>query len=211
MQFADRTEAGQRLANELARYSGQAVVYALPRGGVVLGAEVAKGLGDPLDVIFVRKLGHPYDPEYAIAAVAEDAEPVLNEAEINAIGEQWLARMTHEAWLENARRRREYFPTDYQEPVVKDKVAILVDDGMATGLTMQAAATAIRKRQPKKIVVAVPAASLQAIEGLHDVADEVILLDDPANFMGAVGVHYRYFPQITDREVVEILAEAAPS
>lgn len=207
MQFTDRAEAGQRLANELTRYSGQAVVYALPRGGVTIGAEIARELGDSLSLIFVRKLGHPYDPEYAVGAVAEDAEPVLNDTEISDISEAWLARMIRKGWLENARRRREYFPTDYQEPSAKEKVAILVDDGMATGLTMRAAAKSVRQRQPKKIVVAVPVASLDAIEGLHEFANEVVLLDDPANFVGAVGMHYYYFPQLTDREVVEILAE----
>ncbi len=207
MQFIDRVEAGRQLAKKLAKYRGRAVVYALPRGGVVVAAEVARELEAPLDLILVRKIGHPAWAEYAICAVAEGGEPVCNPAERANTSEAWFQATLREARHENQRRRWEYFPKGYKAPEVKNKVAILVDDGIATGLTMEAAVAAIKKRQPKKIVVAVPVAPSDSVEELKALADEVIVLDDPANFRGAVGAHYQNFPQIEDQEVIEALEE----
>lgn len=207
MQFVDRVEAGRQLAAKLSKYRGQAVVYGLPRGGVVTGAEIAKELEVPLDLILVRKIGHPANPEYAICAVAEDGEPVCNESERANVPDQWFKITLSEARAENERRRQEYFPEDYQAPRVTGKIAILVDDGIATGLTMEAAVEAVRMRNPKKIVVAVPVAPADSVEDLQVAADEVIMLDNPENFRGAVGAHYQNFPQVEDDEVIELLGE----
>ncbi len=207
MDFIDRVDAGRQLARRLSKYSGQAVVYALPRGGVVTGAEIAKELEVPLDLILVRKIGHPGNPEYAIGAVAEGGEPVCNEAERASVDDQWFKEALAAARAENERRREEYFPPDYQPPSVRDKVAIIVDDGIATGLTMEAAVQAIAVHRPKKIVVAVPVAPSDSVDNLKTYADEVIVLDNPQNFRGAVGAHYQNFPQVEDDEVVELLAE----
>jgi predicted phosphoribosyltransferase len=207
MWFIDRVDAGKKLAVKLGKYRNRAVVYALPRGGVVVGAEIAKELEVPLDLILVRKIGHPNNPEYAIGAVAEGAEPVFNESERQAVDEAWLKAVVKAEQAENERRRQEYFPHDYQPPSVRDKVAILTDDGIATGLTMEAAIEALSLRRPQKIVVAVPVAPSDTVDHLKTLADEVIVLDNPDNFRGAVGAHYQNFPQVEDEEVVEILTD----
>lgn len=208
MQFVDRADAGRQLADRLKDYAGQAVVYALPRGGVLVAAEVARELEVPLDLIMVRKIGHPYDQEYAIGAVAEGNQPVMNAAEVSEVDEMWLDTTVHQGQLENERRRREYFPTDYQPPAVAGKTAIIVDDGIATGLTMRAAIIAARLLGPASVVVAVPVAPADVVDELSELADEIIVIDNPAAFMGAVGAHYQHFPQVTDAEVVEALAGA---
>lgn len=207
MTFTDRVEAGKQLAKKLARFHGKAVIFALPRGGVVLGAEVSRELEAPLDLILVRKISHPGYEEYAVGAVAEGNKPIFNEAEKSFIDSEQLQRMVAEKQKENERRRSEYFPKNYHHQDLRDKVAIIVDDGIATGLTMMAAAEAIKKRGPKKIVVAVPVAPEDSIDEVKNIADEVLVLDDPQNFRGAVGSHYRNFPQVEDQEVIDILSD----
>jgi predicted phosphoribosyltransferase len=207
MWFIDRVDAGKQLAAKLGKYRGRAVVYALPRGGVVVGAEIAKELEVPLDLILVRKIGHPVNPEYAIGAVAEGGEPVYNKAERQAVDEDWLRAVLREEKAENERRRQQYFPDDYKTPNIRDKVAILTDDGIATGLTMEAAVEALVAHRPKKIVVAVPVAPADSVDHLKTITDEVIVLDNTNNFRGAVGAHYQNFPQVDDGEVIEILEE----
>lgn len=202
MQFIDRKDAGKQLANKLAKYAGQAVIYALPRGGVVVAAEVARALKAPLDLLLVRKIGHPNNPEYAIGAIAEASEPIFNETERAGIDENWLENAVSTERLKNEWRQQKYFPAGYVHPIVKNKVAIVVDDGIATGLTMEAAIQAIRQKKPQKIVVAVPVAPLDVVESLQKIADEVSIVDDPANFRGAVGAHYWQFPQVEDDEVM---------
>lgn len=208
MTFTDRLDAGKQLAERLAKYTKRAVVYALPRGGVVLGAEIARELEAPLDLILVRKIGHPGHEEYAIGAVAEGGKPVFNQSEREGVEDSWLKATLQAARAENERRRGIYFPTDYQPSKVAGKVAILVDDGIATGLTMEAAVETLTARNPKKIVIAVPVAPADSIDNLKAIADEVIVIDDPLNFRGAVGAHYENFPQIEDDEVIELLADA---
>lgn len=211
MQFLDRADAGRQLAERLKEYSGQAVVYALPRGGAVVGAEVARELEALMDLVMVSKIGHPYDPEYAIGAVAEGNQPVMDAAEVSEVDEMWLDTTVRQKQLENERRRLEYFPTDFQPPPVAGKTAIIVDDGIATGATMRAAIIAVRLLGPAKVVVAVPVAPTDVIEQLSELADEILVIDNPAGFMGAVGAHYRHFPPVTDTEVVEALAGAYDS
>src|SRR4249920_73380 len=137
--FLDRVDAGKKLARALWPYKGEPlVIYALPRGGVVLGVEVARALEAPLDLIVVRKIGHPFQPEYAIGAVAEDGYVVTNPDEVSALDKDWLDRATA-AELKEARRRRTLFLQGRAPVAVRDKIAIIVDDGLATGLSMSAA------------------------------------------------------------------------
>jgi predicted phosphoribosyltransferase len=205
--FRDRTEAGRRLAQALERHRAEeGVVYPLPRGGVVLGVEVARSLGMPLDLIIPRKIGHPSNPEYAICAVTEHGEPVCNELERAGVDEEWFKAQVQAARRE-ARRRRELYLGGRAPLAVRDRVAILVDDGIATGLTMRAAIRDARRRGPATLVVAVPVAPAETVALLGREVDEVVALDVPDFYLGAVGAYYMDFPQLSDREVMSLLSE----
>ncbi len=208
MYFFDRQDAGKRLADRLTNFKdSDVVVLALPRGGVVIGKEVAKALHAPLGLVLVRKIGHPYHAEYAIGALAEDKKPVYNEAEVSAIDRAWLKKAESAAHKLIEKRRQIYYGDDFSPPNAKGKTVILVDDGIATGLTMQAAVKALKQKEPKRVIVAVPVAPRDCVAKLKQMADEVILLDDPDNFLGAVGVHYQNFPQVNNEEVKAFLRE----
>lgn len=204
--FADRREAGRKLATELQGYRAHAVVYALPRGGVETAVEVAEALDIPLGVVIARKIGHPADPEYAVCAVTETGPLICNEHERANIDQLWLKQAESKARAEAKRRRKTY--TEGRIPVsTRGKVAIIVDDGIATGLTMYAAAAEVQKQGPQKIIVAVPCAPREAVEELRELADNIIVLAEPDEYLGAVGVYYDSFPQLTDEEVLELLDE----
>ena len=206
--FQDRSDAGKKLAEALIAYRGHdVVVYALPRGGVVLGVEVARTLKAPLDLIVVRKIGHPLQPEYAIGAVAEDGYLLVNPDEIAGLDRLWFDRAAG-AELEEARRRRKVFLQGRGPIAVKQKIAIIVDDGLATGLTMFAAIHEIRKRHPQKLVVAVPVAAYETAEKLRSVVDDLVVLHIP-QWMGAIGAFYERFDQVSDDEVVALMNLAA--
>jgi predicted phosphoribosyltransferase len=207
MIFEDRVDAGRKLADALASYQGDdVVVYALPRGGVVLGAEIARRLKAPLDLMIVRKVGHPNSPEYAIAAVAEDGHSVVNPVEVDSIDRRWFdAHVRLEQ--EEARRRRQLYMHGRAPIPATGKVAILVDDGLATGLTMFAAVQEVRHSQPRKIVVAVPVAPPQTVERLKEVAEDVVALYVTSHF-GAIGAFYYRFDQVSDEEVIELMHPA---
>lgn len=209
MLFRDRTDAGRKLAQALKKYQNQdGVVYALPRGGVVLGVEVARELGMPLDLLIPRKIGHPRQPEYAIGAVVENGEMVCNQEEVARLDPQWL-RQEVEAERQEARRRRELY-LEGREPVsVKGKTAIIVDDGIATGLTMEVAIRDARRREPARLIVAVPVAPPETAERLTREVDEFVLLDHSPYYLGAVGAYYDYFAQVTDDEVIALLRSMA--
>jgi putative phosphoribosyl transferase len=206
MQFADRREAGKLLAHELKMHRGNAVIYALPRGGVETGVEVARLLKTPLDLIISRKIGHPYDPEYAIGAVTGIGPPIWNEREISLLGSVWLKKAEADERAEALRSRKVYL-ADRERHRATGKTAIIVDDGIATGLTMLAAVNAIKKQEPDKIIVAVPVAPQEIVDELLDQVDEVITVDKPKSYRGAVGLHYESFPQLDDKEVIELLEE----
>ena len=209
MRYADRRDAGRRLAEALAGLAGPTtVVLALPRGGVILGAEVARFLGAPLDLVLPRKVGHPSFPEYGIAAVAEAGEVVENRDEVARVDPGWFARAVAEQRAEAARRRRSYLG-DRPPADLAGMTAILVDDGIATGLTMRAALCDVRARGAARAVVAVPVAPADAVARMRREADDVVTLQAPDDFAGAVGAYYRDFRQVTDDEVVRALAEAA--
>jgi predicted phosphoribosyltransferase len=208
--FVDRVDAGKKLAEALMGYKGQpVVVYGLPRGGVVLAVEVARALEAPLDLIVVRKIGHPLQPEYAIGAVAEDGYVVTNPDEVATLDKRWLDVATA-AQLKEAQRRRSVFLQGQRPVAIKDKVAIIVDDGLATGLSMSAAIHEIRGRGPRKLVVAVPVAAAETVDRLRPEVDDLVVLYIPEWF-GAVGAFYQSFDQVSDEEVVELMKPMVPA
>jgi len=203
--FNDRRDAGERLAERLSKYKGEdAIILALPRGGVVLGYEIAQALNLPLDIVVVRKIGHPTNPEYAIGAVDERGSFLYNEAETISIDQDWLKEETLRQKNE-ALRRIQVYRGGRKEKEINGKIVILVDDGIATGLTIRAAIKAIRQKNPKKLIVAVPVAPHETVTELRKETDAVVVLDDTQNYLGAVGAYYEYFPQVSDEEVIELL------
>jgi predicted phosphoribosyltransferase len=210
LRFRDRTDAGRKLATALAEYAGRSdvIVLGLPRGGVVVAAEVARTLAAPLDVCLVRKLGVPGYPELAMGAIASGGVLVLSDDLIRDL-RITPAMVDNVAAAERAElERREVAYRGRRPPIaVRDRTIILVDDGLATGSTMEAAARAIRQQSPAAVVIAVPVSSHEASERLARVADRVVCLGTPYPFH-AVGQWYDSFDQTTDAEVVELLEEA---
>jgi putative phosphoribosyl transferase len=208
--FADRADAGRQLAKALAAtVSGRGfIVLGLPRGGVPVAAEVATGLGLPLDVLCVRKLGVPFQPELAMGALASGGAVVRNEDVLAMLpsAETAFARVLDEERVELERRERAY-RGDAPPLDVRARRIILVDDGLATGATMEAAVQALRSLGPETIVVAVPVGSREAVERIAAAADRVVCLHAPVYF-GAVGSCYEAFEQTRDSEVTELLAAA---
>jgi predicted phosphoribosyltransferase len=208
--FQDRREAGELLAKKLARYGNRpdVVVLALPRGGVPVAYEVAKVLHVPLDVFLVRKLGVPGYEELAMGAIASGGVRVLNEQVVNALKIPKNVIDAVASWeREELDRRERVYRDDRPPPEVHGKTVILVDDGLATGATMQAAVRALRQQKPARIIVAVPTAAPETCEQLKREADEVICAITPEPFY-AVGLWYENFSQTTDDDVRELLAQA---
>lgn len=209
--FANRTEAGRSLAPLLlARGFDRPVVYALPRGGVPVALPIAQTLHAPLDLLLVRKLGVPWQPELGFGAIAEAVdEPLLNQEVITHTGltaevtipviEREKAELARRAALYLAGRKR-------QDP--KGRSAILVDDGLATGFTARAALQALRQRGAARLILAVPVAAPESIAALKDAADEIIAVETKG-FLGSIGASYADFHQISDTEMLEMLARAA--
>jgi putative phosphoribosyl transferase len=208
MPFKNRTDAGRRLAKALTRYKSlRPVVLALPRGGVLVAAEVAAALEAPLDLVLVRKVGVPNQPELAMGAVTDGAQPMVvrNSEVIEACGvsEQEFDAVANEELAEIERRRRRYIG-DRARAEVEGKVAIIIDDGIATGATTLAAIQAVRSRKPKELVLAVPVAPLDTVKKLHSEVDAIVCLDTPEE-LGAIGYFYRDFHQIGDEEMIATL------
>ena len=211
MIFADRTDAGERLSIALASHAGsEAVVLAIPRGGVIVGEVVARELGAPLDVVVPRKIGAPGNPELAIGAVAPGIR-VLDPRMSGALGvsERYLEREIAAQEAEIERRQHAYRSGRPPQPV-EGRVAIVVDDGVATGSTAVAALRWARSRGAARVVLAVPVAPPQSMERLRAEADEVVVLETPQPFL-AVGEWYRDFDQVTDDQVISALARSAGS
>jgi len=207
MRFKNRAEAGRQLAAVLAKYRGEdIVVYALPRGGVVLGYEIAKSLGAPLDLVITRKIGYPGNEECAVCAVAEDGHMICDRAGSSLLDQEWLNAQAEKEMREAKRRRQVYLGGRELLPG-EGKVAIIVDDGVATGLTILLAISEMRHCHPKRVVVAVPVTSRDAAERIRADADELIALDVPSSFV-AVGEHYEQFPQLNDEEVIKLMKQA---
>lgn len=207
MVFQDRHEAGRLLAMALADYGGQdGVIYALPRGGVPLAAEIGRFLGMPVELAITRKIGHPANPEYAICAVAEDGTLVCNEEERQAVPADWLARRVAEERAEAARRRQRYRGGACRH--AGGILAVVVDDGVATGLTMIAALEALRAERPHTLVVAVPVLPADVGLRLRRKADALVALEESGHYRGSVGAYYRDFRQLSDEDVLAELAGA---
>jgi len=205
MRFANRQDAGRRLAKALEIYKGRdLVIYALPRGGVILGFEIAKELGAPLDIVFSKKIGHPLNPEYAVCAITEEGDMFCNESEKSLLDPEWLKKEAEKQRREIIRRRTVYLGSRKRIKAT-GKIAIIVDDGIATGLTIKAAIKFLSKENPKKIIVASPVAPHDIVEELKKEANGIVVLEDAKNYLGAVGAYYDDFPQVTDKEIIELL------
>jgi putative phosphoribosyl transferase len=214
MSFTDRKEAGRQLAQALARYKGEpAVVLALPRGGVPVAAEVAAALNAPLDLILVRKIGVPFQPELAMGAVVDGDKPLVVRNEdvitLTGVGDSEFKKVCDNELAEIERRRERYLGGRARAEV-EGKVAIVIDDGVATGATTRAALRATRARKPKTLVLAVPVAPTETLPAMREEADEVVCLEDHELF-GAIGYYYSDFRQTSDQEVIDTLARFAPA
>lgn len=209
--FHDRFDAGRRLGALLQHLKEKdPVVLALPRGGVAIGREVARGLGAPLDIVLVRKIGVPWQPELALGAVSDGAEPqIFIDAAMQkalAIPDDFLREETARQLTELERRRRIYC-ADRPPVAVEGRTAIVVDDGIATGATMRVALRAVRRRKPSQLVLAAPVAAPETLAALKDEADEMVCVATPAG-LGAIGYYYEDFHQMSDAEVTQLLAAA---
>jgi putative phosphoribosyl transferase len=213
VRFADRADAGRRLADKLAHLKTERpVVLALPRGGVAVGYQIARALAAPLDVVLVRKIGVPWQPELALGAVSDGAEPQLfidrDMAAGLGIPDDYVAAEIERQLAEIERRRRIY--CGERAPIaLPGHAAIVVDDGIATGATMRVALRAVRQRGPARLVLAVPVAPPETLAALDEEVDEAVCLHAPEG-LGAIGFYYTDFHQLTDAEVTDLLAGAAP-
>lgn len=207
IRFSNRRDAGQQLAAKLTAYQNNpdVIVLGIPRGGVVVAAEIARALNVPLDIFITRKIGAPFNHELALGAVASDGTVVLDEPLIHELHvPHQLVERESEKQKREIRRRSELFRKDRPALALENKTVIVVDDGIATGSTMITALRALRHSSPARLVLAVPVAPLQTVPHLRAECNELVLLDTPEPFM-AVGFFYEDFEQVTDEEVVEIL------
>ena len=205
MIFESRQQAGILLAKKLKKFrNSNAIVYALPRGGVIVGAEIAKALNLPLDLIVSRKVSHPHSAEYAIGAITEHGIRALNNMEILEMNAEWVENAFEEQYQE-AKRRRELYMGSKNETSATGRIAIVVDDGIATGYTMLAAIEDLQKQNPTSIVIAVPVTPKGCAEYFSNLADEFVALEIPRIYAGAVGAYYTRFPQLSDEEVINAL------
>jgi putative phosphoribosyl transferase len=210
LRFADRFDAGRRLAARLKHYAGRpdALVLALPRGGVAVGYEVARALRLPLDLFLVRKLGVPGHEELAMGAIASGGVRALNEEVITMLHiPPAVIERVAAAELRELERREALYRAGRPPLHLAGRTVILVDDGLATGSTMRAAVLAVRQQQPAAVVVAVPVAAPEVCAAFRSLADEVVCLETPP-VLHAVGMWYRDFRQLTDAEVRDLLARA---
>jgi len=208
--FTDRVDAGKKLAKELSKYANRSdvLILALPRGGVPVAFEVAKELNVKMDVFIVRKLGVPGNEELAMGAISSDNIRVLNEDIVRSFQiPERVINMVAENELKELERRERTYRGDSPKPVISGSIVILIDDGLATGATMRAAASAIKTKNPAKIVVAVPTGARDTCELFGREVDEVICMATPEPFYG-VGAWYGNFSQTTDEEVCELLDKA---
>lgn len=206
MQFRDRVQAGRALSAALKELAGEdIVVLAIPRGGVVVGSEVARVLGAPLDIIITRKIGAPGEPEYALGAVTQSGEVILDENAVKMlhVPRDYLDKEAASQW-EEVKDRTKRFRGDKPLPSLEGKVVVIVDDGIATGNTMFAAIRSVKAQGPKLVVVAVPVGPAETIAKLTNDADKVVCLETPEPFF-AIGQFYADFPQVEDDEVRQIL------
>jgi len=208
MLFTDRHEAGEALASRLIGLIGQnPLVLAIPRGGVVVAAPVARRLAAPLDVVVPRKIPSPHNEELAVGAVAEDGTIYLDETLVAYLGvtQEYLRREAARQ-IEEIQRRTRLYRRSRPAQEIRGRTVILVDDGVATGYTVLAALRYLRRQQPRQLVLAIPVASPDTLLKLREEADKVVVVSSPEPFY-AVGQFYRDFTQTTDEQVIELLDE----
>lgn len=209
MPCKDRRDAGRKLAPALKKELvgvPRVLLYALPRGGVVVGAEVAETLRLPLDVIVTRKIGAPGNEEFAIGALAETGETVWNEREKAGHEPSAVAKIVKKE-TEEAKRRINAYRNGRRLPSFAGRTVVIIDDGIATGLTMRAAVMAARHQLADRIIVAVPHGARESIKTLRDEGVRVVALEEPV-FYGAVGQYYDTFPQVEDADVIRLLTQS---
>ncbi len=207
MKYTNRLEAGQLLAERLKKYrSENDYVYALPRGGVVVASPIAENLHAPLGLIFVRKIGSPWDKEVAVAAVSESGEVVGGGEYLSRVPDAWFKERVEEQLSEIKRQRYEYLGDAYS-PICDRGLAIIVDDGVATGLTLQAAIAEVTKFNPRRIIVAVPIITKSVYDDIMRKVDRIIALEvcSDDEFKGSISNYYQDFSQVSDEEVITIL------
>lgn len=207
MVFKSRREAGKKLVKLLGDYKNQnTVVYALPRGGVIVGAEIAKALDAPLDLIITRKIGHPNQPEMAIAAVSEDGYTIIDPSYKHLSGTGWFLESVKKEETE-AKRRREKYLSGRKSISCNSKTAIIVDDGVATGLTLRSAVKQLKvSGSPKEIVAVIPVIPEEIARHFEKEAGiKIIALERTGQFLGSIGAYYQDFSQVPDEEVINIM------
>ena len=207
MIFKDRVDAGQKLAEKLQEFKNQknVIILALPRGGAVNAFQIAKELNLPLDLVVPRKIGAPFNEEYAIGAITETGEGIFDQQAIKSLNveQSYLDKKVEEEKKE-AQRRLKTYRQDRPPLNLENKTVIIVDDGIATGLTLRAAIKSVKEKKAKKVIVAVPVSARDSLKIIEKEADQVICLDAPL-FFGAVGAFYEDFGQTEDAEVIELM------
>ena len=205
--FANRIDAGRIMAEKLEYLnSKEAVILGIPRGGIIVGAEVARILGSEFDIVLTRKLGSPGNPELAIGAVSENGDVIINKilAFESGADKEYIQEEKTRQLAEISRRNKIYRRLRPRLPL-KGKIAVIIDDGVATGATMQSALMAARREEPKSIIAAFPVGTRDSIAKLSEYADEIICLRLP-DYFAAVGQFYLEFPQVSDEEIIKILS-----
>lgn len=206
--FFDRRSAGVKLAQQLREYKGrEVVVYALPKGGVPVAYEIAKELNQPLDIVIVQKICHPISRDYGICAIAETGETVCYETGLCGLDGSW---QNFEMYMkqQEAKRQRALYALNQPSRSAENKVAVLVDDGIATGITMKAAIQAIQSDWPEKIIVATPVAPHDTIREIKSLVDQVIVIKDDHEYRGKTSAYFVEYNPVTDFEVVSLLKQS---
>lgn len=210
MLFKDRVEAGKKLAKALSHLKGKdLVVLGIPRGGIIVANEVAAALGAPLDVVITRKIEAPGEPEYALGAVTQEGDVIIDRQAAEALGAtaSYIDDQIRKK-KEEVRDRVQRLRGDAPLPELEGKVVIIVDDGIATGSSVSAAVLSVRKRNPKEVIIAVPVAPRDAVQSLSEDGTRVLSLETPENFL-AIGEFYGNFEQVEDLDVRRVLEPAS--
>lgn len=205
--FFDRYSAGVALAQKLKRFRNQnVVIYALPKGGVVVGYEVAKALNLPLDVVLVQKIGHPVSTDYAICAITENGEKVIDEPGMCGLDDDWVNNQV--AIRQNEiQSQRELYKRVVSPISAENKIAILIDDGMSTGISMRAAIQTIEDQWPDQIIIATPVAPRYLMHELRSLVDGIFVVNEEFNFLGTVSSYYADYGTISDYEILTLLGD----